>query len=91
MESKLTQAKLVLLQKKGQSGVNSKVATLVGALIVIVILASLAPTFFTGVGSRTGLGNATLNPDSPTWLPTVLIIIIATGLVFVAFKAFGGK
>lgn len=59
-------------------GVNAKVAGLFGALILIVILASLAPTMFTGLNATGG----------PTWLDTVLPIVVAGGLVFVAWRAF---
>ena len=83
---------LAKMQKKGSSSVNKIIVGLIGALVVILILVQLAPTFFTGLGSTgTGLGNVTANPSVPTWLPTIMIIIIATGLVFMAWRVFSGE
>jgi L-asparagine transporter-like permease len=79
-------SKLLLLQKKGQAGVNSKITYLVGALIVIVLAVNLAPEMFTGIAT---LGNETTNPDVPTWVPTILFVIIGAGLVFLIWRAFG--
>jgi len=57
---------------------NSKIATLIGALIFIVLVSALAPTMFSGLNTTGG----------PTWLTTVLPIIVASGLVFAVWKAF---
>jgi len=80
--------KLQDLQKKGSADVNSKVAYLIGALIVIVMAVNLAPEMFSGI---TNLGNETLNPDVPTWVPTVLVIIVGAGIVFLIWRAFGNN
>jgi uncharacterized membrane protein YjdF len=57
---------------------NAKIATLIGALIFIVLVSALAPTMFSGLNATGG----------PTWLTTVLPIIVASGLVFAVWKAF---
>lgn len=73
------------MQKKGQSGVNGKISFLVGALIVIVLATALGPTMFSNVA---GLEN---NSDTPSWVPTVLYVIVGAGLVFLIWKAFGNN
>jgi len=78
----------LLLQKQGQAGVDSKITYLIGALIVIVLAVNLAPEMF---GGLTDLANTTANPDVPTWVPTVLFVIVGAGLVFLIWKVFDGK
>jgi hypothetical protein len=89
MENKLSTLQRAILQKKGAAQVSGKLKGLIGSLVFIVILVQLAPTFFTGLGSTgTGLANATAYPAVPTWLPTVLIILVAAGLIYAAFEVF---
>jgi len=75
-----------LSQKKGQAGINGKISYLIGALIVIVLVVSIAPTMFT---SLSDLSNTTLNPGVPAWVPVVLFVIVGAGLVFLIWKSFG--
>lgn len=75
--------KLNLLQKRGQSSVDSKISYLIGALIVVVLATNLAPSMFSSVND---LDNAT---GVPSWVPTVLFVIIGAGLVFLIWRAFG--
>lgn len=75
-----------IMQKKGQAGINSKIAYLIGALILIVLAVSVAPTMFT---SLTDLANETLNPGVPVWVPVVLFVIVGAGLVFLIWRSFG--
>ena len=77
--------KLTLLQKRGQAKVDSKISYLIGALIVVVLATSLAPEMFVAI---TDLENAT---GVPSWVPTVLFVIIGAGLVFLIWRAFGNK
>jgi protein-S-isoprenylcysteine O-methyltransferase Ste14 len=70
------------LQKKAQSGVSGKMTALVGALIVIVLAVSLAPEMFSGVADLEA------DTNTPDWLPVVLYVIIASGIVFLIWKAF---
>ncbi len=81
--NKMEKSKLLMLQKKGQAGINSKVTYLVGALIVIVLAVNLAPEMFSGI---TALSN---DSDTPTWVPTVLFVIVGAGIVFLIWRAFG--
>lgn len=76
-------SKLKLLQKKGASSVDSKMNFLIGALIVVVLATALAPTMFENVDN---LSNAT---GVPSWVPTVLFVIVGAGLVFLVWRSFG--
>lgn len=76
---------LQAMQKKGQAGVNSKISFLVGALIVIVLATSLAPTMFDNVA------NLSSNANTPEWVSGVLYVIIGAGLVFLIWRAFGNN
>ena len=62
--------------KKGM--LDGKIATLIGALIFIVIAVALMPTMFSGLNTTNG----------PSWLNTVLPIIVASGMVFAIYRAF---
>ena len=64
--------------KNKKGAIDGKIATLIGALIFIVITVALAPTMFSGLNTTGG----------PTWLNTVLPIIVASGLVFAVYRAF---
>ena len=57
---------------------NEKIAALIGALVFIVITVAVAPTMFTGLNTTGG----------PTWLNTVLPIVVASGLIFAVWSAF---
>ena len=85
--------KISNLQKKGQSGINSKVTYLVGALIVVVLAVNLAPEMFEGVTGLERTYNASgyclTNCDTPTWVPVILFVIIGAGIVFLIWRAFG--
>lgn len=65
--------------------INSQISYLIGALIVIVLAVSLAPTMFAGVND---LQNET---GVPSWVPTVLFVIVGAGLVFLIWRTFGNK
>lgn len=79
------------LNKKGN--VSSKIETLIGALLVIVILVALAPTMFQGFGGgATGLANSSVSGTAmPAWLPTTLAVIVAIGLVYLVYRALINK
>lgn len=68
---------IMLKNKKGQ--LSGKIAGLIGALIFIVLAVALAPTMFNGINASMG---------GPTWLITVLPVIIASGIVFGVWRAF---
>jgi len=65
-----------IYDKKGMS--SSKVGGLVGVLLLVVIIAALAPTMFTNWSVS----------SAPSWYNTVGPIIIAAGLVLTLWKAF---
>lgn len=73
------------MQKRGQMNVDSKISYLIGALIVVVLATALAPTMFENV---TNLSN---DSDVPSWVPTVLFVIVGAGIVFLIWRAFGNK
>lgn len=68
------------LQKKGQAGLNSKMTALIGAVIVIFLVTALAPEMFTSID---GLG-----VETPTWVVSVLTVIVGAGLVFLVWRTF---
>lgn len=74
------------MQKKGQSGVNSKITYLIGALIVVVLATSIAPEMFANIANLTGNES-----DTPEWVPSVLFVIVGAGLVFLIWRAFGNN
>ena len=79
------------LQKKGMSKVTGTIEIVIGALIVVSIAVALIPDIFAGLGDKTGLGNATLNPDAPTWFATTLIVVASAGLLFMLWRVFDHK
>ena len=79
------------LNKKGMAKVNTAIEVIIGVLIVVTIAVSLVPDIFSGFGGSTGLGNATLNPDAPSWFAPVLLILVAVGLMFLLWRMFSGK
>lgn len=68
--------KAILHDKKGLG--SGKIGALVGALIFIVLVTALGPTMFENLNIS----------GSPTWMVTVLPIIIAAGLVMAIWKVF---
>lgn len=62
--------------KKGMG--SGKIAALIGALIFIVLVVALAPTMFTGLNETGG----------PSWMDTVLPVIVGAGIVFGVWRAF---
>lgn len=76
------------VQKRGAVRAGNHIEYLIGALILVVIATSLAPTMFSNTAD---LGNTTLNPSVPTWVPTVMYVIIGAGLVFLIWKGFGNS
>ncbi len=57
---------------------NGRIAGLIGALIFIVIAVGVGPTMFTGLNIS----------GAPSWLATVLPVIVASGIVFAVWRAF---
>ena len=58
--------------------IGGRVSALIGALVFLVIAVAVGPTLFTGL-NITG---------APSWLATVLPVIVASGLVFAVWRAF---
>lgn len=72
--------------------------SIVGAVVILSIVAALAPTFFTSVGDTvTALTNANTNNTVADTVLGVMVIVVAItlalGFVALIFKAtrFGGK
>lgn len=70
------------LQKKGQAGINSKMTALIGAVIVIFLVSALAPEIFTQ------LDTLSTSAETPSWVPTVMFVIVGAGLVFLVWRTF---
>lgn len=81
---------LAQMQKRGMAESSNSVKWIVGGLLAVVLVAVLSQTIFSYLGTgRDGLGNATANPDAPSWLSPILIVIVAIGLTYAILKAFG--
>lgn len=81
---------LLIAQKKGAAHVSNATDKLIGVLVVVLLVSVLAGTIFGYLGTgATGLGNTTLNPGVPTWLPTVLIVLVAVGILYLVIRATG--
>jgi len=74
---------LKAMQKKGAINAKNHMETLIGALIVVVFLVAVAPEFFTGIGL---INTTATGGNAPTWLPTILTLVIAAVLVFFVVK-----
>ena len=74
--------KLFELQKKGQAGLNNKMTSLIGAVILIFLVSALAPEIFGQLANMSG------NADVPGWVATVLVVIVGAGLVFLIWRTF---
>lgn len=85
MERKLAFDIETLRNKRGQTGLNSKMTALIGAVIVIFLVTALAPEIF----AQLGVLEADLN--TPAWVPTVMFVIVGAGLVFLVWRTFGTK
>lgn len=69
-------------QKRAQAGLNNKMTQLIGAVIVIFLVVALAPEMFTE------LGVLSANVDTPSWVATVMVVIVGAGLVFLVWRTF---
>jgi len=70
------------LQKKASAQMSGTMTALITGLIVVVLATALAPEMFTNVAGLEG------EEDVPTWVPTVLYLIIGAGLVFLIWRVF---
>jgi uncharacterized membrane protein YidH (DUF202 family) len=88
---KMEKFSLMPAQKKGIANASHAVNYIIGALVVVLLIAVLAGTIFSylGTNSAIGLGNTTANPSVPAWLPGVLIVGTAIGLLYLLFKTLG--
>lgn len=79
--------KFSLLQDKAGKmaggGITHAVDYLVIALVVVLLLAALAPTIFGSLNNLTGAAGV------PSWVPTVFIVIAAVGLLYILLRAIG--
>lgn len=76
---------LLNAQKKAQKGLDSKMTGLIGAVIIIFLVTALAPEIFTQ------LGVLEANADTPSWVATVMFVIVGAGLVFLVWRTFNTK
>lgn len=79
----MKKSKLKKLQEDNRGKVSGKITYLIGALIVVVLATALAPTMFDNVSNLSDVSSV------PTWVPTVLFVIIGAGLVFLIWRSFG--
>lgn len=74
--------KLIPISKKpkmDKRGISSgKIAALIGALVFVVLVGALAPTFFSDINETGG----------PAWVNTVLPIVVGAGLVMAVWRIF---
>lgn len=62
------------LNKKGASGVSKAMLAMLMMVIIVQLMISFAPTMFDGLTNITG---------APTWVGTVLPILIGAFLIFI--------
>lgn len=83
---KISKEELSILQDEvGQMQINDSMTKIIGALIIVVLAVALAPTMFSSVSD---LVNST---GVPSWVPTVLYVIIGAGIVFLIWRVFMGN
>ena len=82
--SRMKTFNLQAMQKKGQAGINGKMTALFGAVILIFLISALAPDIFTELGGLTTGG-------APSWVETVMIVVVGAGLVFLVWRLFNNK
>lgn len=82
--------------KKAQAGLTTKIASLIGGVVIIFLVVALAPDMFSEI---TTLENETMTINNsegveeevsvaPSWLPAVLSVIVGAGLVFMIYRTF---
>lgn len=69
------------MQKKGASGVKA----LIGVVVLLILIAYLAPT------ALVGLFNATAFTGVPTWVPSILGILGVVAFIYIMLDAAGSK
>ena len=79
---KITQ---LLKAKKGAMNVTSGMEYAIGAVILVSIIVALAPTIFTDLASNN------FTSVAPTWVSTVLPVIVGAGFVFLLWRMFNSK
>ena len=73
------------MDKKGSLNVSKGMEYAIGAVILVSVIVALAPTIFDD------LANATFTGSAPTWVSTVLPIIVGAGFVFLLWRMFANK
>lgn len=71
---------LLLAQKRGQGKVDSKISTLIGAVVLILFVTAIAPEVFTNLNL--------LGEETPSWVKATMIVIVGAGLVFLVWRTF---
>ena len=82
--------KLKELQEEGQASISGKMTALIGAVIIIFLAVALAPEMFEQTASLeavNGTGDL-IHPDIPSYLPTIMFVMIGAGIVFMVWKTF---
>lgn len=74
---------LLLLQKKGQARIDNKISYLIGGVIVVVLVVSLAPTMFDEIANLTDL------PSQIAFFQPVMYVIVGAGLIFLVWRTIG--
>ena len=63
--------------------IDKTVGKLFGVLVVILLAVEVLPLIFDGIAGMTGLES-----EVPSWLTTVLTVIIGAGMVFMIWRLF---
>lgn len=83
-----TEFNLYSMQKKGMA---DGVKALVGVVVLLLLIAYLAPTALSGLFNTTAFsyvnGNLSVSSGVPLWVPTVLGIIGVVGIIYVILDA----
>jgi len=71
--------------KNSQKGGKASVEVLIGVVILLILVAQLAPT------ALVGLFNATAFAGVPAWVPSTLGILGAVAFVYIIWRSASGK
>ena len=85
------------MMKRAQSSINNKMTLLISGVVLVFLIAQLAPQMFTSLadGASTNVtvtnstgGEVTVEDPIPSWVVSVLTVIIGAGVVFMIWRHF---
>lgn len=79
------------MKKQGKVDVDKYVGIVIGVLITIILITKLAPEMFSSITGMEKVVNETSgecieNCNTPEFVPTVLVIVIGAGLIYMIWR-----